>query len=97
MIDMQYHLTGQVYVRIEHLAGCVVLNSLRPALIAPFNLQMQSHPRFSQMCAMLQETPLDFGQGRWLDLSKGIITAPPALHKKVLGAIAELSSQGIGP
>ena len=41
--------------------------------------------------------PLDFGQGRWLDLSKGIITAPPALHSKVLQAIAELSSQGRGP
>lgn len=33
--------------------------------------------------------PLDFSRGRWLDLDgNGIVAAPPALHVKVIEAIA---------
>ena len=37
-------------------------------------------------------TPLDFGRGRWLDLDRGIVTAPPALHAALLGAIRDLGA-----
>ncbi|CAD7695494.1 unnamed protein product [Ostreobium quekettii] len=34
--------------------------------------------------------PLDFSQGRWLDLDRGIIAASPSLHATVLQALNEL-------
>lgn len=36
--------------------------------------------------------PLDFGRGRWLDLDRGIVTAPPALHAAILRAIKDLGA-----
>ena len=36
--------------------------------------------------------PLDFGRGRWLDLDRGIVTAPPALHAAILGAIRDMGA-----
>ncbi|KAK9825413.1 hypothetical protein WJX81_003131 [Elliptochloris bilobata] len=35
--------------------------------------------------------PLDFGNGRWLDMDRGIVTAPPALHAALLAAIQDLA------
>lgn len=32
---------------------------------------------------------LDFSRGRWLDLDRGIIAAPPKLHAKLLEAARE--------
>jgi hypothetical protein len=32
---------------------------------------------------------LDFSRGRWLDLDRGIIAAPPTLHAKLLEAARE--------
>jgi 3'(2'), 5'-bisphosphate nucleotidase/inositol polyphosphate 1-phosphatase len=33
--------------------------------------------------------PLDFSRGRWLDLDRGIVTAPPGLHGKLVAALRE--------
>ena len=33
--------------------------------------------------------PLDFSKGRWLDLDRGIVTAPPGLHGKLVDAFRE--------
>jgi len=40
--------------------------------------------------ALRPGAPLDFGRGRWLDLHRGIVSAPPAVHAALLRAIAEL-------
>eukprot|EP00884_Botryococcus_braunii_P005140 jgi/Botrbrau1/14627/Bobra.0364s0011.1 len=39
--------------------------------------------------------PLDFSKGRWLDLDRGIVTAPPKLHAAILKAIQTLPLQPV--
>jgi hypothetical protein len=36
---------------------------------------------------------LDFSRGRWLDLDRGIIAAPPHVHAKLLEAVAAVSQK----
>lgn len=34
--------------------------------------------------------PLDFGKGRYLDQRRGIIAAPPAIHKAMVSAVMSI-------
>ncbi len=47
-------------------------------------------------CAVtdIRSHPLDFSRGRGLDHNRGIVCAPPAVHGRIIGAIAQL---GIDP
>lgn len=35
---------------------------------------------------------LDFSRGRWLDLNRGIIAAPPTVHTAILNAVQQVTS-----
>ncbi len=50
----------------------------------------QCQARCPRRPALRPGAPLDFGRGRWLDLHRGIVSAPPAVHAALLCAIAEL-------
>ncbi len=41
--------------------------------------------------------PLNFGQGRFLTLDRGIVAAAPQAHARILGAIQDMKDEGVVP
>lgn len=41
--------------------------------------------------------PLNFAEGRYLNLDRGIVAAAPEAHARILGAIRDMAASGVGP
>lgn len=48
------------------------------------------HCKMRLRCWCAAGAPLDFSKGRWLDLHRGIVAAPPTVHTAVLQAIQNM-------